>query len=90
MSEGDLLIGGMTLRHLACELKTEYHPEESRDWQLAGNLLLDSQHQQHLQVGRRYRLQLSDGRAGQVMISRLQANAAAHLIAEFEPTSVRK
>lgn len=85
MSEGDLLIGGMTLRRLPCEIQNETHIESSRDWRFAGKLVIDVLHKPMLQLGRLYRLQLNDGRAGQVVLARLGADDSAHCVAEFQP-----
>jgi len=38
-----------------------------------------------LQLGRRYRLELADGRAGQVIISRLEPADEQNFVAEFQP-----
>lgn len=83
--EGDLLIGGLTLRHLHGELEEEVHDEASPDWLLAGKIVVGPDEQRLLQVGRRYRLQLADGRAGQVVISRLAEDTDDHYVAEFQP-----
>lgn len=85
MAEGDLLIGGMTLRRLPCEIQEELHTDASPDWRLRGKLVIDASDEPMLQVGRRYRLQLKDGRAGQVVLSRLAAEDNAHCVAEFQP-----
>ncbi len=82
--EGDLLIGGLTLRHLHGELEEEVHEEASTDWLLAGKIIIGPDEQRLLQIGRRYRLQLADGRAGQVVICSLAEDSAAHYVAEFE------
>jgi hypothetical protein len=85
--EGDLLIGGMTLYDLHGELEWEALELDSSDWLLAGRLELDAQDEAYLQLGRRYRLQLADGRAGQVVIAKIQSAADRHIIAEFQPTN---
>ena len=68
MSEihGRLLIGGMTLDDLCgvVELKDDC---DCSEW--CGHLLIDPQQNQHLEAGRRYRLELDDGRAGQVVVT---------------------
>jgi hypothetical protein len=85
--EGNLLIGGMKLSHIHCELELEHsHEEEDRDdhdWDFAGRFLLTPDECRSLECKRRYRLELADGRAGQVVLSRLEPTDNAHVIAEF-------
>lgn len=69
MSEihGSLLIGGMTLRNLFGTLESE--PKEtaqSAKWW--GELLIEPSQNEYLESGRPYRLELEDGRAGQVVV----------------------
>lgn len=81
---GHLLIGGMTLKDLDGELEEEAPQDESSDWRLAGRVNLQAQAQPHLEVGRTYRLQLDDGRAGQVVLRKV-VQQADRLVAEFSP-----
>jgi hypothetical protein len=85
--EGNLLIGGAKLSHIHGELELEHsHEEEDRedhDWDFAGRILLHRQECESLECERRYRLELADGRAGQVVLSRLEPNGDGHMIAEF-------
>ncbi|MSR57361.1 MAG: hypothetical protein EXS05_06790 [Planctomycetaceae bacterium] len=71
MSEihGRLLIGGMTLNDLCgvVELKKDCACAE---W--CGHLLIAPAQNQHLEAGRRYRLELDDGRAGQVVVTSVE------------------
>ncbi|HTI50373.1 MAG TPA: hypothetical protein VL475_05460 [Planctomycetaceae bacterium] len=71
MSEihGRLLIGGMTLKDLygAVELRTDC---ASAEW--CGHLLVDPSQNEHLEAGRLYRLEMDDGRSGQIVISRVE------------------
>jgi hypothetical protein len=66
---GRLLIGGMTLKDL-------YGAVELRDdcacggW--CGHLLIDLAQNQHLESGRQYRLELDDGRAGKIVVTRIE------------------
>jgi hypothetical protein len=83
--DGNLLIGGMKLEHLHGELEQELPDSESPEWFFAGRVVLAPSDGDLLQLGRRYRLELADGRAGQVFISRLEPDAEAHLVAEFQP-----
>lgn len=80
---GNLLIGGMALRDLEGELLTESQLTESGDWLLHGRLRVNSQAEQ-LQVGRKYRLLLDDGRAGPVVLDTIQTGEDES-IAEFRP-----
>ncbi len=66
---GRLLIGGMVLRNLEGALDHETLDPES-EW--AGYLLVDPPQHECLETGRPYRLELDDGRAGQIEISRLE------------------
>ncbi len=82
--EGELLIGGMTLKHLHVELAEGQPHNNSHDYLLYGRLTLAPQEREMLEVGRRYRLQLDDGRAGQVVIESM--NRYGHsVVAEFRP-----
>lgn len=83
--DGNLLIGGMKLEHLHGELEQELPDGESSEWLFAGRITLAPHDGEFLQVGRLYRLELADGRAGQVIICRLEPRAGDHLIAEFQP-----
>ncbi len=82
--EGSLLIGGLILKQLHVELIEDQPDGDASEWLLTGRLTLDPQEQELLQVGRRYRLQLPDGRAGQVLIANM--NRYGHsFVAEFHP-----
>lgn len=83
--EGDLLIGGLTLSHVHGELVREQPDDQSHDWILAGRLVLSPAETEYLELGRQYRLQLSDGRASQVMIAHMEADDQQHVVAEFIP-----
>lgn len=71
MSEihGRMLIGGMTLNDLfgVVELQDEC---ACSPW--CGHLLIDPAHNEHLETGRRYRLELDDGRSGQIVVTRVE------------------
>lgn len=85
--DGNLLIGGMKLEHLHGELEQELPDSESTDWLFAGRVVLAPGDHEYLQLGRRYRLELADGRAGQVIISRLEPDDE-NLVAEFQPQNI--
>jgi hypothetical protein len=83
---GDLSIGGMRLTDLHGELVLEEHPvPDSSDWVLSGRLTIRPQDQAFLQCNRQYRLQLDDGRAGPVVVSRMGEPHDDSLVLEFEP-----
>lgn len=84
-SEGDLLIGGMRLSHLQCELELEIQNGHRHDWQFTGRIRLSPDEHEQLELGRLYRLQLADGRGGQVVIARLEVLDNEHVVAEFVP-----
>jgi len=71
MSEihGRLLIGGMTLKDIygAVELRDDC---SCAGW--CGHLLIEPTHNQHLESGRHYRLELDDGRAGKIVVTRVE------------------
>ena len=58
---GDLLIGGMRLEHLRCELEEERHKRGCKEWTLSGHLRLTPEQSKHLELNREYRIQLDDG-----------------------------
>jgi hypothetical protein len=80
--EGNLLIGGAKLSHIHGEMELE-HEDDDHDWDFAGRILLLRHECESLECARRYRLVLADGRAGQVILSRLEARDDDHMIAEF-------
>ena len=88
--EGDLLIGGMKLSHLSGELEMESLDDLSHDWYFAGRIKLLPEDRDFLQLGRLYRLELADGRCGQVMISRLEPIDNEHIVAEFLPQNSKR
>lgn len=66
--QGRLLIGGMVLRNLTATLDPGTQDSES-GW--TGSLLLDPPQQECLQLGRSYRLELDDERAGQIEVTHI-------------------
>lgn len=87
MSEfhGNLLIGGMTLKNLSGDLN-EHGPSPTAQWR--GELIVDPRQNEFLQSGRPYRLELEDGRAGMIVITRVEGVAGeANLHAEFDGLS---
>jgi hypothetical protein len=71
--DGELLIGGLRLKNLHGELEGEIpQPDDAREWQLSGRLHISAEQSELLQLDRTYRLQLDDGRAGQVVVRRIE------------------
>lgn len=66
---GRLLIGGMVLRDLAANLANGVSDSES-GW--IGFLWIDPPHHECLQLGRPYRLELDDERAGQIEVTHIE------------------
>ena len=66
---GRLLIGGMVLRNLEGALDDEQL--DTGEW--SGYLWLAPPHQESLELGRLYRLETDDERAGQIEISGIEA-----------------
>lgn len=96
MSEihGRLLIGGMTLKDLCGVVELQ---DECACSPWCGHLLIDPAQNEHLEIGRRYRLELDDGRSGQIVVARVECtvgqrklrvvfNGIAALTAPREPT----
>lgn len=80
--EGTLLIGGLTLKELHVELLGDQ--QHGGDWLLSGRLTLAPRERDLLEVGRRYRLQLPDGKAGAVVIASMNRYGRS-IVAEFQP-----
>lgn len=87
--QGDLLIGGERLKHVHGELEEEVPQPGCKEWILAGHLHLSPEQSQLLETDRPYRLQLDDGRAGQVVVSRIAADGKPDaLLVDFLPKRV--
>ena len=85
-SEGDLLIGGDRIKHVHVDLENEQPDPNSHDWALAGHLHLTPEQSQLVETDRPYRLQLADGRAGQVVVCRIANDGTPNeLLADFQP-----
>ena len=84
--QGDLLIGGERLKHVHGELEEEVPQPDCKEWRLAGHLHLSPDQSQLLETDRPYRLQLDDGRAGQVIVSRIAPDGKPNeLLVDFLP-----
>lgn len=66
---GRLLIGGMVLRNLEASLDQGANVSES-GWR--GCLWIEPPHHECLQLGRPYRLELDDERAGQIEVTHIE------------------
>ena len=87
-AEGELLIGGDRIKHVHVDLEDEQPAAGSREWDLAGHLHLTEEQSKRVETDRPYRLQLTDGRAGQVVVSRIaQDGKPDDLLADFQPKS---
>ena len=83
--DADLLLGGARLKHVHGELQTDQPLDGTADHLLAGRLSVDPAQKSQLEIGRRYRLMIEDGPAGQVVVSRIDDHDPKELILEFEP-----
>jgi hypothetical protein len=85
-SEGDLLIGGDRIKRVHVDLEDERPEAGSGEWVLSGHLHLTPEQSQLVETDRPYRLQLADGRAGQVVVSRIAPDSQPNeLLADFQP-----
>ena len=82
--QGDLLIGGSTLRSLRGELEDERPLSGSQDWSFVGRLDVPNRQASSLQLERQYLLKLSDGREGLIQLISLTPLANG-LLARFRP-----
>ena len=83
--DGNLLIGGMTLKHVHGQLEEDEKPKGSHDWLLSGRLNIANPERKLLELERIYRLELDDGRAGQVVVLRILPADDEHVVVEFQP-----
>jgi hypothetical protein len=85
-AEGDLLIGGDRIKHVHVDLEAEQPQAGSHEWVLTGHLHLTVEQSRLVETNRPYRLLLADGRAGQVIVSRIAADSKPNeLLADFLP-----
>jgi hypothetical protein len=84
--DGELLVGGARIRHVHVELEAEQPVAGSGEWVLSGHIRLSTEQSQLLETDRPYRLQLADGRCGQVVVNRIAADGKPdELLADFQP-----
>ncbi len=81
---GELLIGGLALRHLHGELDKEEALTDSSCWLLSGKLRMSEQHQNQLELRRQYLLRVDDGREGLVELTNV-IESDEGLEADFQP-----
>lgn len=67
---GQLLIGGLRLKDVCGTLEQEVNLDSCPRW--SGQLLVDAEQGNLLETARPYRLELDDGRAGQVIVARVE------------------
>ena len=84
--DGDLLLGGLRLKHLHGQLESDRPLADSSDHLLSGRLKIDPAQESLLECGRRYRLQIDAGPAGPVEVSRIDASHKDSLEVEFQPS----
>ena len=80
---GDLSIGG--LKHLDGELELDEPLDHSHEHLLGGRLCVPPDEKEMLEIGRPYRLQIEEGPAGIVIVSRMEQSKDGDVIVEFEP-----
>ena len=83
-SHGELLIGGTRLHNVHVELEKEEPLDGHGDWMLSGELHVTAAEAQELELERHYLLQLADGRAGPIVVTRVEPHNGA-LKAAFRP-----
>ena len=82
---GDLLIGGMRLKDVVGEVEGEMPCDEAKECSLSGHLHLPPDQLNQLELHREYRIELVNGQAAQVVLSRIDAAFSSEVLADFEP-----
>ncbi len=83
-SQGELLIGGLRLQNVHVELEQEEPQPGHDDWILSGRIHVTPEEAEELDLERHYLLQLEDGRAGPIVVIKMEAKNGTHL-AVFRP-----
>ena len=83
-SHGELLIGGTRLHNVHVELEQQEPLDGHCDWMLSGELHITPEEAEELELERHYLLQLADGRAGPIVVTRVEPHNGA-LKAAFRP-----
>ncbi len=84
-SHGELLLGGSRLHHVHVELEQEEPLDGHADWMLSGELRVSEVEARELELERHYLLQLEDGRAGPIVVTRFEQPHDGTLRAAFRP-----
>jgi hypothetical protein len=80
---GDLLIGGLAIRHLHGRLE---EGESTGDKRWSGQFEIEPSQEEVLEIGRQYLLMLEDGRNAEVMVTQVHPEPAEQaVVCEFEP-----
>jgi hypothetical protein len=82
---GQLLIGGLRFKDVEGTLEQAPGPESSAHW--SGQLFLDVEQGHLLETRRPYRLELDDGRAGQVIVARVEVLPGRRIKVLYQGTS---
>ena len=83
-SHGELLLGGTRLHNVHVELEQEEPLSGHADWMLSGELHISEVEARELELERHYLLQLEDGRAGPIVVTRVESGHGT-LRAAFRP-----
>jgi hypothetical protein len=83
-SHGELLLGGTRLHHVHVELEQEEPLDGHADWMLSGELHISEVEAREVELERHYLLQLEDGRAGPIVVTRVEPGQGT-LRAAFRP-----
>lgn len=77
---GDLLIGGLAIRHLHGEI------EEGRGKKWSGHFEIEPSQEEVVEIGRQYLLMLDDGRNAEVMVTSVHPEPKEQaVVCDFEP-----
>jgi hypothetical protein len=82
---GNLSLGGLQLQHLHGELEADQPLPDSKEHLLTGRISVPPAQKEQLEFGRRYRLEIEDGPAGPVVVSRIEAEKPDEIVVEFQP-----
>lgn len=83
---GDLLIGGLAIRHLHGTLE-EGDPASGKHW--SGQFEIEPSQEEVLEIGRQYLLLLDDGSNAEVMVTSVHPEAQAQsVVCDFGPCTL--
>jgi hypothetical protein len=86
---GNLSLGGLQLQHLHGELESDQPQPDSKEHLLTGRLSFPPNQKTQLELGRRYRLEIEDGPAGPVVVSRIESEKEDEIVLEFQPPAAK-